>query len=184
MQIYTMINKRIVFTAIATAVCTLLIGFIVLAHLGEYIAGDLTKQQLDMAIKSLDKQQARLGISCIDGDKALLNYIDAAALVSKKLRAGRRLSASDPIIELGEKTSDIVNTCGLANISLEAYGDHRLNKLALTEDKVREEFTVIRLSMTTSAASWCNTGCILDVQKKLEASILLLRQKAGSGLRY
>lgn len=173
----TMINKKIVITAIVSIFGTALLVFVTLTHLAGSYVEDLSSQLSSSTLKDMDKEQSRLGVLCIDGDKAILKYIDAVAPISEKLKDGKRLLVTNSIFELGEKTSDVVNTCGLLKSRLEQNNNHTLSNLALGEDAVRQEFTIVRLSMARTTASWCAADCIRDAKKDIEENSLMLRKR-------
>ena len=173
----TVMNKKIVITVVVSVACTVLLGFAILARLAESQLEVISNQRVSSVLTVLEKEQSRLGVLCLDGDEAILKYIDAVAPIARNLKDGKRLSVSNPIFELGERTADVVNTCGLLRNMLEEVNNHTLSNLALGEDMARQEFVIVRLAMSRTAAMWCKADCILDAKKKIEESSLLLRQK-------
>ena len=172
-----MISRKTVVTIIVTAAGVLLLVFVILSRLAGSYVEDLSSQRLNSALKELEKEQNRLGVRCVDGDKAILHYVDEVAPIAERLKNGKQLLVTSPILELGDRTSDVVNTCGLFKNMLAQENDHTLSNLVLGDEVVRQEFSIIRAAMTRTTASWCNAECILDAKKKIEESEQQLRQR-------
>lgn len=136
-----------------------------------------SKARLDFALSELDKEQKRLGIQCVDGDKFILDYIDAVDPIVDTMANGRQLSASDPIIAQGDKVSDVMATCSLFKSMTEADGFHILSNLALGDDSVRQAVSIIRLDLSRTVATWCGVDCIQAARKEIQENSSLVRQR-------
>lgn len=136
-----------------------------------------SKARLDFALNELDKEQKRLGIQCVDGDKFILDYIDAVVPIVEKMANGQQLSASDPIIAQGDKAFDVMTTCGLLKNMTEADNLHILSNLALGDDSVRQEVSIIRLAVSRTVATWCGVDCIQTARKEIQENSSLVRQR-------
>lgn len=136
--------------------------------------------RLDFALKQLDIDQKRLGIQCVDGDKYILNYIDAVTPVVERMADGQRLLVSDPIHALGDRASDVMTTCAFLKNITEAGHSQILSKLALGDDAVRQEVTVIRLALSRSTVSWCGVDCVQDARNEILRNASLVRPRLTS----
>lgn len=135
-----------------------------------------SKARLDFALSELGKEQKRLGIQCINGDKFILDYIDAAVSITEKIANGQQLSASDSIIAQGDKAFDVMTTCGLLKNMTEADNLHILSNLALGDDSVRQGVSIIRLAVSRTVAAWCGVDCIQTARKEIQENSSLVRQ--------
>jgi hypothetical protein len=177
-----MIKKYIKFV-VGIALGFLLAVILLVGYVAFFPSDNPSKARLRFALNVLDKEQKRLGIQCEDGDKFILNYIDAVAPVIEKLGNGQRLSESDPIILQGSKVNDVMTSCAIVKNMTEADNSHILSNLALGDDSVRQEVTAIRIAISRTVAKWCGVDCIQDARKEILENSSLVRQRFVLGTK-
>ncbi len=176
---FILIHKHMKFT-LGIAVGLLLAVILAVAYLNFFFQVNPSKERLAFALNQLEQEQKRLGIQCLEGDKFLLNYIDAVEPVIKKLADGERLSESHPIIALGAKASDVMTTCALLKTMMETDNHDTLSNLALGDHSMQLEISKIRLAVSRTSAPWCDVGCIQIARKEILENSSLVRQRLAS----